>query len=105
MMFTRARLMSQHVESFPKLRALESLHLLEEVLHELAVAQNEIWQRPFLAGKLLRIFQRAFQNEPRHRIQIGGRHFATEPHRFEWDCSAAGKWVEHFRRTTAVGFA
>ena len=85
-------------------RALQSLRL-QERLHELAVAQDEIRQRASLSGELLRIFERALEDEPGDRVDIDRRDFASKAHRFERDRAAAGERIEHARDASAVGFA
>src|SRR5581483_3868231 len=85
-------------------RALEALRL-QERLHELAVLEHEIGQRALLAGELLRIFERALEDEPGDRVDVDRGDFASQAHRFERDRAAAGERVEHARGASAVGFA
>src|SRR6516162_2026447 len=82
---------------------LEAL-CLQEGFHEFAVFQREIGQRSGLASELLRVFERAFQNEPGDRIDVDRRHLAAEAHRLQRDCAAAGERVEHLWRATVIGF-
>ena len=46
-----------------------------------------------------RVVQRAAQYEPGHRVEVGGRDLATEPHRLQRNRPAARKRIEHPRRT------
>ena len=75
----------------------------QEILHEIRPVIDKFWQRPFLAGK--RIIQRAFLDEPSHRIQIRSRYFATKPHCLQRNRPTTRKWVQHLRRASAIEFA
>ncbi|MGO9799929.1 MAG: hypothetical protein ACLPQ0_10750 [Candidatus Binatus sp.] len=88
----------------PKRRALEALRF-EERFHEVAILEYEIRERALLPRKLLRIFQRALEKEPRDRVDVDCGDFASEPHRFERNSAAASEGIEHARGAPAVGFA
>jgi len=88
----------------PKRRALEPLRL-EERLHEIAVAQHKVGQRSLLPGELLRIFERAFEDEPGDGIDIDRGDVATQTHRFERDRAPAGERIEHSRGAATIGLA
>ena len=62
-------------------------------------------QRPCLSGKLLRVVQRALEDEPSDRVDIHRRRLAAEPHRLEWDRAAAGERIQHFGRAAAIRLA
>src|SRR5690606_35232209 len=85
-------------------RALEALRL-QEGLHEIAVMKREVRQRAGLAGELLRVFQRALQDEPGDRIDVDRRHLAAETHGLQRDRAAARERIEHLRRPPAIGLA
>ena len=84
--------------------ALEAL-CLQEGFHEVAVLQREGGQRAGLPGELLRVFERAFEDEPGDRVDVDRRRLAAEPHRLQRDRTPAGERVEHPRRPPAIGLA
>src|SRR5438132_11698936 len=71
----------------------------------LAVAEHEIRQRTLLPGELLRIFERAFQDEPGDGVDVDCSDFTSEAHRFERDRAAAGERIEHARRASSISLA
>src|SRR5207302_7624397 len=62
-------------------------------------------QPTLLTGELLRIFERALQNEPGDGIDVDRSDFTSEAHRFEWDRAAAGERIEHARRASSISLA
>ncbi len=50
----------------------------------------------------MRIIQRTFLDEPRHRIQIRRGDFAAQPHRLQRNRPAARKGIEHLRSIAPV---
>ena len=83
-------------------RLAVALGLLEELRHEGVVVQDELRQRASLPGQLLRVLQRALENEPGDRVDVHRRGLTPQPHRLQRNRPAAGERVEHPRRTTAV---
>src|SRR5205807_9851727 len=66
---------------------------------------RESGQRAGLSGELLRVFQRAFEDEPGDRVDVDRRCLTAEPHRLQGDRAATGKRVEHLRRAPAISLA
>ena len=70
---------------------------LQEPLDKPLIAQRELRQRPCLPCELVRIVQRATQNEPSHRIEIGSGCLAPEPHRLQRNRPAACERIQYAR--------
>ena len=89
-----------------EVRFLVALALLDlardEILHKVRPLSHEIRQRPFLPREPLRVIQRAFLDEPSHRIQVRRRDLAAQPHRLQRDRTPARKRVQHLGRVAAV---
>ena len=94
----------QTLEGCPQPVALVPLGF-QEGLHEVAVRHRELGQRPRLSRQFLGVFERALQDEPRHRVDVHGGDLAAEAHGFKRDGAAAGERVQHLGRASAVGFA
>src|SRR5258708_38564813 len=56
-------------------------------------------------GESLRVFQRAFENEPGDWVDVRGGHFAAQAHGFQGDGTAASKGIKNFWRTPSIGLA
>ena len=69
----------------------------QEHLDEIAIPQGKGRERAGLPGHQARIVQGASQDEPRHGVDIGGGDFASEPHGFKGNGSAAREWIEYPR--------
>ena len=82
-----------------------ALGLLEELVHEVIVVEDELGQRAGLPGELLRVLQRAFEDEPGDGVDVHGRGLAAQPHGLQRDRAAAGERVEHLGRPAAVSLA
>ena len=76
---------------------------LEEGLHEVTLGPHECWQGSLLTSELLRVLERALQDEPRDRVDVDGSHFASQAHRFKWNSTASRERVENPRGTAVVG--
>ena len=92
---------SQFFELLPQGRPLDPLGL-EEVLHEVTVTEDELGEGPLLPGQLLRVFERAFQDEPGNRVDVDGRGLAAQPHGLQRDGPTARERIEHLGRTAAI---
>src|SRR5207248_317358 len=66
---------------------------------------DEVREGALLAGELLRVLERALQDEPRHRVDVDGGYLTAQTHGFKRNRAAAGKWIENTRCPTAIGFA
>ena len=81
-------------QRFPQLQLAAHPLRLEEGSHQRLIAKRKLRQRRGAPRQQPRIVQGATQDEPRHRVEIGGHDFAAEPHRFERDGTATGEGVE-----------
>jgi hypothetical protein len=77
---------------------------LQKGFHESLVFEDKRGQRPRLPGELLRVFQRAFEDEPGDRVDVDGGGLTSQPHRLQRNGAAAREGVEHSGRPAAVGF-
>src|SRR5687767_14139875 len=58
-----------------------------------------------LSAQLLRVFQRALEDEPGDRIDVNRRDLAAQAHGFQRVRSTARKGIEYARGTAAVSLA
>jgi hypothetical protein len=70
--------------------------------HKVSVLQCKRRHWSSLPCKLSRVLKRAFQDEPRDRIEINGGDIATKPHGFKGDSTAACERIENFGWMTTV---
>ena len=92
------------LEQGPQHGPLESPRL-QKRSHELRVARRELRQRLSPSGESLRIFKRALEDEPRHRIDVDRGHVAPQTHPFEGNRASASERIQHSRCPPAEGLA